>query len=135
MTRHAAECQGSYAPILGQDPPPGGKHGTIVPECPAPVATDRVPGEIDILGPPTDDPGSARDGGRAALGRSKGEARPTDRLALRLDDIAAALGVSRRAIERERSAGRLPKPDRKIGRMPIWSPETIRRWIEGGGRR
>jgi predicted DNA-binding transcriptional regulator AlpA len=56
------------------------------------------------------------------------------RLALRLDELAAALGVSRRAIERERSAGRFPRPDRIIGRMPLWSPETIRAWLEKGGR-
>jgi predicted DNA-binding transcriptional regulator AlpA len=56
-----------------------------------------------------------------------------DRLTFRLDELAAALGVSRRALERERSAGRFPKPDRIIGRMPLWTPETIRRWIEGGG--
>jgi predicted DNA-binding transcriptional regulator AlpA len=56
------------------------------------------------------------------------------RLTLRLDELAAALGVSRRAIERERSAGRFPKPDLIIGRMPLWRPETIRSWIEGGGR-
>lgn len=56
------------------------------------------------------------------------------RLTLRLDDLAAALGVSRRAIERERSAGRFPTPDIVIGRMPLWRPETIRRWVEGGGR-
>ena len=58
----------------------------------------------------------------------------TERLALRLDELAAALGVSRRAIERERSAGRFPPPDRKIGKMPLWSPMTIREWIERGGR-
>ncbi|WP_145266411.1 helix-turn-helix transcriptional regulator [Tautonia plasticadhaerens] len=52
----------------------------------------------------------------------------------RLADIAEALGVSRRALERERSAGRLPKPDLTIGRMPLWRPETIRGWIERGGR-
>jgi predicted DNA-binding transcriptional regulator AlpA len=56
------------------------------------------------------------------------------RLALRLDELAAALGVSRRAIERERSAGRFPPPDRRIGRMPLWSPATIRAWLERGGR-
>jgi len=56
------------------------------------------------------------------------------RLALRLDELARALGVSRRAIERERSAGRFPKPDLTIGRMPLWKPETIRRWIDEGGR-
>jgi predicted DNA-binding transcriptional regulator AlpA len=57
------------------------------------------------------------------------------RLALRLDELAAALGVSRRAIERERSAGRFPPPDKVVGRMPIWSPDTIRRWVEGGNGR
>ena len=64
----------------------------------------------------------------------RGDALPVDRLALRLDEIAAALGVSRRAIERERSAGRLPKPDRTIGRMPLWRVETIRNWLGGTGR-
>lgn len=58
-----------------------------------------------------------------------------DRLAYRLDELAAALGISLRSLERERSAGRLPRPDRVVGRMPLWSPETIRRWIEGGGPR
>ena len=57
-----------------------------------------------------------------------------DRMTYRLDDVAAALGISRRAIERERSAGRFPRPDLKIGRMPLWRPETIREWIEKGGR-
>jgi predicted DNA-binding transcriptional regulator AlpA len=57
-----------------------------------------------------------------------------NRLALRLEDVSRALGVSRRAIERERSAGRFPAPDRHIGRMPVWKPETIRRWLDGGGR-
>ena len=67
------------------------------------------------------------------------EAPPPDaatirRMTLRLDEVSRALGVSRRAIERERSAGRFPKPDLVIGRMPLWKPETIRAWVEGGGR-
>ena len=53
------------------------------------------------------------------------------RLAYRLDELATALGVSRRTIERERSAGRFPKPDKLIGKMPIWRVETIRSWIGG----
>jgi predicted DNA-binding transcriptional regulator AlpA len=60
--------------------------------------------------------------------------RPLDaasgRLALRLDELAAALGISRRTLERERSAGRFPAPDLRIGKMPLWRPETIRAWIE-----
>jgi predicted DNA-binding transcriptional regulator AlpA len=57
-----------------------------------------------------------------------------ERLALRLDEIAEAVGLSRRTIERERSAGRFPPPDRTIGKVAIWSVETIRRWVEGGGQ-
>ena len=58
---------------------------------------------------------------------------PPGRLALRLEEVAESLGVSRRTIERERSAGRFPKPDILIGKMPLWRPETIHRWIDGGG--
>ena len=53
---------------------------------------------------------------------------------LSIDDLAAILSCSRRLVERMRSAGRLPKPDIKIGKMPRWKPETIRRWIAEGGR-
>jgi hypothetical protein len=69
---------------------------------------------------------------RAALNRPPGP--PVDRMALRIDEVADALGVSRRIIERERAAGRFPKPDLTIGKMPLWQPETIRSFVEGGGR-
>lgn len=59
---------------------------------------------------------------------------PVERIALRLDEVAQALGVGRRKIERERADGRFPPPDVVIGRMPLWQPATIRRWVEGGGR-
>ncbi len=55
-----------------------------------------------------------------------------ERLTWRLEDVATSLGVSRRAIERLRSAGQFPRPDAIIGRMPLWRPQTIRSWIEGG---
>lgn len=58
---------------------------------------------------------------------------PIGRLTYRLGELAKALGVSRRTIERERSAGRLPKPDLHIGKAPLWRPETIQRWIAEGG--
>jgi len=58
---------------------------------------------------------------------------PVERLALRLDDVAVAIGVSRRCLERERSAGRFPPPDRRIGRLGLWRPETIDRWLSEGG--
>ena len=60
---------------------------------------------------------------------------PTPRLLLRLDDLAVATGLDRRTIERERSAGRFPKPDVQIGEAPLWKPETIRAWIDAGGAR
>jgi predicted DNA-binding transcriptional regulator AlpA len=57
------------------------------------------------------------------------------RLAYRLDEVAESLGVSRRTLERERSAGRFPPPDAKIGKAPLWRPESIECWLtEGGGR-
>jgi predicted DNA-binding transcriptional regulator AlpA len=58
-----------------------------------------------------------------------------ERLALRLDEVARTFGVSRRSIERERSAGRFPRPDLTIGRMPLWRPETLARWVEGSGQK
>jgi excisionase family DNA binding protein len=52
---------------------------------------------------------------------------------LSIDDVAEALSCSRRLVERMRSAGKLPKPDLHVGRMPRWSRETIAKWIERGG--
>lgn len=53
---------------------------------------------------------------------------------LSLDDLAAALSCSRRLVDRLKSAGKLPAPDLKVGRMPRWRPETIRRWIDAQGK-
>ncbi len=58
---------------------------------------------------------------------------PLTRLAYRLDDIASLTGLSRRTLERERSAGRFPPPDLIVGRMPLWRPATIDRWLSKGG--
>jgi predicted DNA-binding transcriptional regulator AlpA len=51
------------------------------------------------------------------------------RLALRMADLTRLTGLSRRLIERERSAGRFPQPDRVVGRCPLWRPETISAWL------
>ena len=72
---------------------------------------------------------------RDTLNRQADERLRVEPLALRLDELADAVGVSRRALERERAAGRLPKPDLHIGKMPLWRVETIRAWLERGGRR
>jgi hypothetical protein len=52
-----------------------------------------------------------------------------------IDDICIYVRCSRRWVEGQRSAGRLPRPDAHVGRCPRWRPESIRRWIETGGRR
>ncbi len=96
--------------------------------CPAPPARpDRSwPVRLADTIPPPENP--------------RPEARPARALPvgiepmLSLDDVAAWLNCSRRVIERMRSAGKVPKPDIKIGKMPRWRVETIRRWIERGGR-
>jgi hypothetical protein len=53
---------------------------------------------------------------------------------LSINDLAALLNCSRRLIESMRAAGKVPKPDFKAGKMPRWRAETIRRWIEDGGK-
>ena len=65
----------------------------------------------------------------------RADARPRiEPLAYRIDELADALGVSRRAIERERAAGRFPRPDLTIGKMPLWRVETVRAFLERGSR-
>jgi hypothetical protein len=54
-----------------------------------------------------------------------------DKLVWSLADIAALIGVSRRLLEKELSAGRMPRCDLRIGRRCLWRPRTIREWIEG----
>jgi predicted DNA-binding transcriptional regulator AlpA len=53
----------------------------------------------------------------------------------RLATVAKSLGIGRRTLERMRAAEQFPPPDVMFGRSPRWRPETIRRWVEGGGHR
>lgn len=56
------------------------------------------------------------------------------RLGYRLDEVAAMVGVDRRTIERLRAAGQFPRPDRTVGKIPLWRLATVERWFgEGGG--
>jgi predicted DNA-binding transcriptional regulator AlpA len=57
-----------------------------------------------------------------------------DRLAWDLDEISVLTSLSRRTLERLRAGGKFPRPDLTVGRRVLWRPETVRRWIEGGGR-
>jgi predicted DNA-binding transcriptional regulator AlpA len=54
------------------------------------------------------------------------------RLALRADEIAESIGISRRSLQRELAAGRFPRADLYVGKMPLWRVETIKAWLEGG---
>jgi hypothetical protein len=58
----------------------------------------------------------------------------SERLTWRLADIEAATGLSRRTLERLRSTGGLPPPDKMCGTIPLWLPRSIIRWVEGGGK-
>ena len=57
-----------------------------------------------------------------------------ERLTWGLKEISALTGLSSRHLQRELAAGKMPKPDLRIGRRVLWRPETIRRWIGEGGR-
>jgi predicted DNA-binding transcriptional regulator AlpA len=61
--------------------------------------------------------------------RADATAKDLNRLAYRMADLVELTGLSRRLLERERSAGRFPKPDRVVGRVPLWRPETITAWL------
>ncbi len=61
-----------------------------------------------------------------------------DRLLWSLDDIASLCGVSKRFLEMDRAAGRMPAPDVRLGRRIMWRPATVNRWLDaknGDGRR
>jgi hypothetical protein len=63
-------------------------------------------------------------------------ARPSiEKLAYRITEQSAALGLSRRAIERASYAGKFPEAGVHVGRCPLWRVETVRSWLEGGGTR
>jgi hypothetical protein len=53
-------------------------------------------------------------------------------MAVRIEEVARLLGVSRRIIERERAAGRFPAADMKFGRLSLWSVSRLRAFLERG---
>ena len=44
------------------------------------------------------------------------------------DDTATFLGVSTSTIRAYLARQQMPAPDRRIGRMTLWRPSTIRQW-------
>jgi predicted DNA-binding transcriptional regulator AlpA len=69
----------------------------------------------------------------AVLSSLRREPAPVPRMTYRLDELADSLGVSRRCIERERAAGRFPRPDLIVGKMPLWKPATVENWMSSKG--
>jgi predicted DNA-binding transcriptional regulator AlpA len=55
----------------------------------------------------------------------------SERFSLRVGEVAETIGISRRSFERLRAAGKFPPPDRQVGRMPLWRPATVDRWLAG----
>jgi hypothetical protein len=78
--------------------------------------------------------GSVADLGPSQLADSPPSAGHTIEPLLSVADVARIVKVSRRWLERERAAGRVPRPDFMAGRCPRWRPATIRRWIGPGGQ-
>ena len=90
-------------------------------------------GRTSAKGPtPSDDAGSSDIVTDATQPIKSG---PELRLTYRLDEVAASFGVSRRTIERERAARRFPQPDLRIGKTPLWTRDTLTRWVAEGGAR
>jgi predicted DNA-binding transcriptional regulator AlpA len=56
----------------------------------------------------------------------------TDPAMWQMDDVARETGLSRPMIERLRGAAMFPAPDRTVGRVRNWRPETIRAWVATG---
>ncbi|MGA2701531.1 MAG: helix-turn-helix domain-containing protein [Isosphaeraceae bacterium] len=102
---------------------------------PRPTLADSVPIRLKSSSPPRppeEPPPAARQAGPPAR---PGRTLPAGiEPMLGIDDLAALLSCSRRLVERMRSAGKVPRPDIKIGKMPRWKAATIRAWIERGGK-
>ena len=44
------------------------------------------------------------------------------------DDVATFLGVTTSTVRAYLAREQMPAPDRRIGRMTLWTPNTIRDW-------
>ena len=53
-----------------------------------------------------------------------------DKLLWGWDDLERLTGLSRRLLQREVSARRMPRPDVKVCRRALWRPATITAWLD-----
>jgi predicted DNA-binding transcriptional regulator AlpA len=52
-------------------------------------------------------------------------------IAVSMRELPALTSLSARTIDRLRSAGRFPAPDKRVGRRCLWLTTTIHAWLEG----
>jgi hypothetical protein len=91
-------------------------------ERPQPVAGGAVDGpHHDYLNAPSPPPQDSEAAGPVPI---------RDKLLWGWDDIAALTGLSRRLLQREVSASRMPAPDVRVCRRALWRPRTITAWLE-----
>jgi hypothetical protein len=75
------------------------------------------------------------DSQRIARAHSTHRDRVLEPLAYRKSSAATLIGISVRTLERLLAAGKFPRPDAHAGKCPLWTRESLSRWIiEGGGR-
>lgn len=55
-------------------------------------------------------------------------------LAYRKRQLPAVVGVPMRTLERAIHRGDFPRPDRRLGRVSLWSKDTIARWLAEGSQ-
>ena len=108
---------------------------------PRPAPSDSVPIRLDTLGTgrraaaePDPRPVGPPADPRPVAARPKRTLPVGIEPLLGIAELCARLNCSRRILERMRSAGRVPRPDFQLGKCPRWKPETIRLWIERGGK-
>jgi predicted DNA-binding transcriptional regulator AlpA len=112
-TAPAADGDGSTAPTPGEPGPPP-RPPTLIERVSRLV--DAVERLVQILD-------------RQAAGRPDRDL--AQRLALRADEVAELIGLSRRAFDRARASGEVPKPSKVIGKVPVWAVEVLRDWLQG----
>lgn len=64
---------------------------------------------------------------------NRSQTQPIEPLTYRMADLPIVFNVSRRTIERARSAGRFPQPNLHLGKAPLWTRKAVENWIEQGG--
>jgi hypothetical protein len=101
----------------------------------APEAANGPREAVDPIAPALAPPAAPRSEAVGRVPEAAGRVPVRDKLLWGWSDIVALTGLSRRLLEREVSAGRMPAPDVKIcRRRALWRPATITEWLESLAR-